>query len=94
MSDPASNGAPPPAPRPKRPDAEVVADIVTERAALTQSLADLREGLDEAAAEARRRVDETTQTVKTAAPAVGGLVAALVGAVWLLRRRRRARRAE
>lgn len=84
------NTAPAAAKAPARPASEVLADIERERAALVGSFESLRRDLDEAIDAGARRAKDAGRRAAVIAPAVAGVLAALMTIRWLLRRRARA----
>jgi hypothetical protein len=89
---PAAAEAPAPAKPPARPVSEIRADIEKERAELSRSFETLRADLDEAATAGKQRASDTGKKAKIAGPAVAGVVATLVVARMLFKRRARKER--
>ena len=83
MSDMPATGAKAPA----RPAAEIRADIVRERAALTSSFESLRDDLDEALDAAAQRAAGAGRRARVIGPVVAGLVVAAAVARLFFRRR-------
>jgi hypothetical protein len=79
--------APAPPKPPVRPVNEIRADIEKERAELSRSFETLRGDLDEAAAAGKQRAGDAGKKAKIAGPVVAGVVASLVVARMLFKRR-------
>jgi hypothetical protein len=74
---------------PARPVSEIRADIEKERAELSRSFDTLRADLDEAVDAGRQRAADTGKKAKIVGPLVAGVVATLVVARMLYKRRSR-----
>jgi hypothetical protein len=74
---------------PSRPVNEIRADIEKERAELSRSFDTLRADLDEAVDAGRQRAADTGRKAKIVGPVAAGVVASLVVARMLFRRRSR-----
>ena len=81
----AAAGAKPPA----RPVSEIRADIEKERAELSRSFETLQGDLDEAVDAGRQRAADTGKKAKIAGPVLAGVVASLVVARAVFKRRSR-----
>ena len=92
LRPPRRHGAKPPAAKPPaRPVSEIRADIEKERAELSRSFEKLRDDLDEAVDAGKQRAADTGRKAKIAGPVAAGVVASLVVARSLLKRRARKR---
>lgn len=74
---------------PARPVSEIRADIEKERAELSRSFEKLRDDLDEAVDAGKQRAADTGRKAKIAGPVAAGVVASLVVARMVLKRRSR-----
>jgi hypothetical protein len=68
---------------------EIRADIERERAEVSRSFETLRDDLDEAVDAGKQRAADTGRKAKIAAPIVGGVLATLIVARLLFKRRAR-----
>jgi hypothetical protein len=74
---------------PARPVSEIRADIEKERAELSRSFEKLRDDLDEAVDAGKQRAADTGRKAKFAGPVAAGVVASLVVARMMFKRRSR-----